>query len=116
MPIPLLTWSQYGGSQNPYGSTGHGYFAGASGVLGFGHTPGYLALDVGRGMDGIIGAFAGTGIVHRFSSSRMASGNGLEFRANFDVLLVQIGVRILVVGIDGPWENMILGTLGLGRF
>lgn len=116
MPVVLCGWREGGGGGSLTMSTDQAHVLGISGVIGSGRTPNYLAVNYGRGASTLAGAAAEAGLVHRFATDVMAAGNGLDLRANFDLILVQLGLHVMIVGVNGPWETMIAATIGIGRF
>ncbi len=93
-----------------------GYVLGLSGIYGFGETSSYLALDFGRAAHSLFGAFAGFGPVYRFPKDERRAGYGGEGRVAFDVVLLELGFRLLVLGGKDSSEVSALFSAGLGRF
>jgi hypothetical protein len=95
------------------------YALGASGLVGFGDTPSYVALDIGFGDSSPnfpAGTYRGIGPVFRFPKGDHSSGFGGEVRLAFDILFVEVGLRSMVVWGRESSEWITACSLGLGRF
>jgi hypothetical protein len=95
------------------------YAFGASGLVGFGATPSYLALDFGLGdASGIfpMGNYRGLGPVVRFPKGDEPPGFGGEVRLAFDILCVEVGLRSMLLWGRDASEWLTLFSAGLGRF
>jgi len=97
-------------------SSDFGYTLGASGIIGMGRTPSYVALEFGSAVPAALGTFAGVGVVYRFPSDERSGGAGVEGRINLNTALLNAGVRLMLIGGDKPSEAVLLASLGLGRF
>jgi hypothetical protein len=107
-----------GGGENPVAwltRSESGLVVGISGVAGL-SSPSYAAVEGGGGwVSFVTGAVATVGPVVRLDDL----GLGVGGRLAFDLFLLELGVRIIVVplrGSGGTAEGVVAGTIGLGRF
>lgn len=108
-----LALQEIRGSRDGIFSTGKGPMFGASLATGFGEYPTYVVPEVGWGADATIaglGIMAGVPI--RVDPS---AGVGLGLRVNVDLILMNLGFRVISVVTDSP-ELQLGATIGIGRF
>lgn len=113
--MPVLFATKSGAGPHSLESVS-GYTAGLSGIYGFGRTSSYLALDFGPAASSMGGGFAGVGVVYRFPKDERTAAYGVEGRVALDVLFVQIGLRLILVGSSHSSEANLLFSVGVGRF
>jgi hypothetical protein len=81
-------------------------------VSGLGAYPTYIEAGVGSATDsGYVGMSAALDLVARIDPDATA---GLGIHLNADLLIVQLGARVMVVGADAELVGMF--TVGFGRF
>jgi hypothetical protein len=100
------------GSRDGMWSSGKGRMAGVSAVLGIGDRPKYLIPEIATAEHTTIaGVAAAVGFVARTDEK----GYGLSLRVSGDALLLQLGVRLVLVAAPRT-DAQLAFTFGLGRF
>jgi hypothetical protein len=100
------------GSSTGMWSSGHGEMIGMSALVGIGETPTYLIPEVATVEHTTLAGLAGAaGLVARTDQK----GYGVSLRISGDILLLQLGVRLVLVAAPTT-DAQLSVTLGLGRF
>ena len=89
--------------------------AGASAMLGFGVYPSDASFEVGPAFSTYLGGIATLGPVVRFGGEKFERGGGAQFRLAADILLIEVGLRVIQI-VSVPRETQMTLTAGVGRF
>lgn len=107
-----LGWMHTNGSRDGLWDSGKGTLLGVSAVVGIGDAPTYVIPEIAKVEHTTLAGVAGAaGLVARTDQK----GYGLSLRINGDLLLLQVGLRLVLVAAPNAHAQLSL-TLGLGRF
>jgi hypothetical protein len=107
-----LTSMDVTGNRAGMWSSGRGQMIGISALVGIGETPTYLIPEVATVEHTTLAGLAGAaGLVARVGQK----GYGVSLRMSGDLLLLQLGVRLVLVAAPTT-DAQLSVTLGLGRF